>query len=152
MKIQFLLSWLKPGAPLPRAFKQESAYTLFSDFAGRIGKFTSCDARGARMTDKLKESGSSLWICDRGRSAKALTSRQVSERIDGLRDSGVKGLKILIGGPDGVKEDEMRAAKPDFIWSFGPLTLPHELAAIVAAEQIYRAFTILARHPYHMGH
>ena len=40
----------------------------------------------------------------------------------------------------------------DFKLSFGPITLPHELARLVLAEQLYRAFTILNKHPYHCGH
>ena len=54
----------------------------------------------------------------------------------------------------GVLQAQARFIKlrPDLLWSLGPMTLPHELAAIIAAEQIYRAFTILHHLPYHAGH
>jgi len=46
----------------------------------------------------------------------------------------------------------MNQIQPHLIWSFGAMTLPHELASVVAAEQIYRAISILKNHPYHSGH
>ena len=48
-------------------------------------------------------------------------------------------------------EEDRRVLKPDFMWSFGPQTLPHDLAAVIAAEQVYRAFSILNNLPYHRG-
>jgi len=59
-------------------------------------------------------------------------------------------LLFAIGGSDGFG-DEVRK-KAGFVWSLGKLTLPHELARVVMLEQIYRAFTILRGHPYHVGH
>ena len=58
----------------------------------------------------------------------------------------------MIGGPEGFTPGELEAMAPGLRWSFGPMTLPHELASVVAAEQIYRALTILHRQPYHSGH
>ncbi len=56
---------------------------------------------------------------------------------------------ILIGGPDGIgPESRARAAQS---WSLSSLTLPHALVRVIVAEQIYRAHTILAGHPYHRG-
>ncbi|MBK5197384.1 MAG: 23S rRNA (pseudouridine(1915)-N(3))-methyltransferase RlmH [Methyloceanibacter sp.] len=63
------------------------------------------------------------------------------------RDDGAQGLAFLIGGADGL--GLAASFKADRVLSFGPLTLPHGLARIVLAEQIYRAATILAGHPYH---
>ena len=58
-------------------------------------------------------------------------------------------LVLGIGPADGWSAALKRA---DLSLAFGRITLPHELAAVVAAEQIYRALTILAGHPYHTGH
>lgn len=63
--------------------------------------------------------------------------------------SGVKSCAFLIGGPDGHGEAALSAA--DFKLSLGAMTLPHGLARVVLTEQLYRAATILAGHPYHRG-
>jgi 23S rRNA (pseudouridine1915-N3)-methyltransferase len=59
-------------------------------------------------------------------------------------------LLFAIGGADGFSDEARR--KAGFLWSLGNLTLPHELARVVVLEQLYRAFTILKNHPYHVGH
>jgi len=59
-------------------------------------------------------------------------------------------LLFAIGGSDGFSEDARRLA--GFMLSLGKMTLPHELARVVLVEQLYRAFTILKNHPYHLGH
>jgi 23S rRNA (pseudouridine1915-N3)-methyltransferase len=56
-------------------------------------------------------------------------------------------LCLLIGGPEGLPDDVIRAA--DFRWSFSKLTFPHDLAMVIAAEALYRASTISAGQPYH---
>lgn len=56
---------------------------------------------------------------------------------------------FLIGGPDGLEPTLLREA--DAAWSLGPLTLPHMLARVIVAEQLYRAWSILENHPYHRG-
>ncbi len=56
-------------------------------------------------------------------------------------------LVFLIGGPDGHAAEVL--ARADQRWSLGPLTLPHMLVRLVLAEQLYRATTIIAGHPYH---
>ena len=58
-------------------------------------------------------------------------------------------LEVYIGGPDGFAPGELDRLQPALRWRFGPLTLPHELAAVVAAEQFYRAWAILRKVPYH---
>jgi 23S rRNA (pseudouridine1915-N3)-methyltransferase len=62
-----------------------------------------------------------------------------------LRDG--KPLVLLIGGPDGLAPDCLKRA--DRRWSLSPLTLPHALVRVVVAEQIYRAMSLKAGHPYH---
>ncbi len=60
---------------------------------------------------------------------------------------GGRDLALLIGGPDGHAPEVL--ARAEQRWSLGPLTLPHMLVRLVLAEQLYRATTILAGHPYH---
>ncbi|MBI3317105.1 MAG: 23S rRNA (pseudouridine(1915)-N(3))-methyltransferase RlmH [Candidatus Omnitrophica bacterium] len=81
-----------------------------------------------------------------------LSSEQIAQELKKVEQSGARALRIIIGGADGFEEKEIEEFKANLLWSFGPLTLPHELAAVVAAEQIYRASTILRAHPYHLGH
>jgi len=59
-------------------------------------------------------------------------------------------LLFAIGGSDGFTEAARRQA--GLTLSLGGMTLPHELARVVLLEQVYRAFTILKKHPYHLGH
>jgi 23S rRNA (pseudouridine1915-N3)-methyltransferase len=79
-----------------------------------------------------------------------LTSEDFARLLGKLRDDGVQRVLLAIGPPDGWS-DAARARAAGLL-SFGRVTLPHELARVVAAEQIYRALTILAGHPYHSGH
>ena len=79
-----------------------------------------------------------------------LTSDEFAEALGGFRDRGTQVAVVGIGGADGWSAESR--ARADLVVSMGRLTLPHGLARVVAAEQIYRALTILAGHPYHCGH
>ena len=79
-------------------------------------------------------------------SAKSMTTEQLSIWMSERMREG-RPLAFLIGGPDGLS-DACRA-RADQSWSLSPLTLPHGLARVVVAEQIYRAMSMLAGHPYH---
>ena len=76
-----------------------------------------------------------------------LGSAEFAAAISKFRDSGAPGLAFLIGGAEGLALEVLTRA--DLKLSLGPMTLPHGLARIVLAEQLYRAATILAGHPYH---
>ncbi len=65
-------------------------------------------------------------------------------------DRGTPSLLFAVGGADGFADATRKSASQQI--SLGKMTLPHELARVVLLEQIYRAFTILKGHPYHMGH
>ena len=90
-------------------------------------------------------SGGKLIIFDeRG---KTPTSRQISKDFANWRDDGLSQLILTIGGADGF---EPSAIPPGTMrWAFGPQTWPHKMVRMMAAEQIYRALSILARTPYH---
>lgn len=74
-------------------------------------------------------------------------SRGFARKIAGWQGDGVKALAVLIGGANGVHETVKKQA--DWVWSLGKLTMPHQLVRVVLAEQVYRAWTLGAGHPYH---
>jgi 23S rRNA (pseudouridine1915-N3)-methyltransferase len=76
-----------------------------------------------------------------------LTSRELTARISGWERDGVKSAALLIGGAGGHNESVRTAA--GWTWSLSRLTLQHELALVVALEQLYRAYSIKAGTPYH---
>jgi 23S rRNA (pseudouridine1915-N3)-methyltransferase len=77
---------------------------------------------------------------------KPMSTEQVSAWLaERLRDA--RPMALLIGGPDGLAPSCRERA--DYTWSLSPLTLPHALVRVVVAEQIYRAMSLLAGHPYH---
>jgi 23S rRNA (pseudouridine1915-N3)-methyltransferase len=76
-----------------------------------------------------------------------LDSEAFSHGLRAFRDGGARGLVYVVGGPDGLASAALERA--DLIVSLGRITLPHGLVRIVLAEQIYRAMSILAGHPYH---
>jgi 23S rRNA (pseudouridine1915-N3)-methyltransferase len=67
--------------------------------------------------------------------------------LESWRDSGVREARFLIGAADGLSAEERASA--DLIWSFGAMTWPHLLVRAMLAEQLYRATSIIAGHPYH---
>ena len=81
---------------------------------------------------------------------KLMTSRDFATWIAARRDEGVRHLALAIGPADGWSDSARHQAR--LLLSLGPFTLAHALARLVLAEQIYRAATILAGHPYHTGH
>ena len=81
------------------------------------------------------------------RSGTQLGSEAFAQSLAKFRDGGAQGLAFFVGGADGLGLNAL--FKADLVLSLGPMTLPHGLARIVLAEQIYRAITILAGHPYH---
>ncbi|MEM6668162.1 MAG: 23S rRNA (pseudouridine(1915)-N(3))-methyltransferase RlmH [Pseudomonadota bacterium] len=78
---------------------------------------------------------------------KDLTSLDLSSRLGAWRDDGVATVAFLIGGADGHPASLRRSV--DLTLSFGKLTWPHAMARLMLMEQLYRASTILAGHPYH---
>ncbi|MGN6123549.1 MAG: 23S rRNA (pseudouridine(1915)-N(3))-methyltransferase RlmH [Sphingomonas oligoaromativorans] len=76
-----------------------------------------------------------------------LPSRELAAILGRWRDDGVREVRFLIGAADG-HEDETRA-KADLLLAFGKATWPHMMARAMLAEQLWRASSILAGHPYH---
>jgi 23S rRNA (pseudouridine1915-N3)-methyltransferase len=147
MRIRFSLAWLKPAQPPAKAFKSSAAFSLIQEYIERIEHFLPCET-GAYPS----KTRSCVWVCERAKKSTAASSEDLARELQKCMNSGVQVLEIVIGGSDGFTEEALDEIKPSFRWSFGPMTLPHELAAAVAAEQIYRALTILHHQPYHSKH
>jgi len=113
------------------------------------------EGRGRREDERRAEEaaairarlGRAVIVFDeRGR---AMGSDAFAAKLRDWRDGGRPSLSCVIGGPDGLDPGLRDSA--DLALSFGAMTLPHQLVRVLVAEQIYRALTILAGHPYHRG-
>lgn len=100
-------------------------------------------AEGEQILTRLAKNEQAVLLDECGTQ---LSSVSLSERLaDWQRDS--RDLCFVIGGPDGVAEGCRQRA--DFVWSLSRLTLPHGLARVIFAEQLYRAWSLGTGHPYH---
>lgn len=98
---------------------------------------------GQRVLAALPKNAHVISLDGRG---KPYSSEQLAQRMEHWRQQGCD-LAFLIGGPEGHCSEVIKAANES--WSLGPLTLPHMLVRLVLAEQLYRAASLLANHPYH---
>jgi len=106
-------------------------------------KVTELPERGGKLPDS--QTGAITVVLDeRG---KALSSMELAQSLERWRDAGKREARFLIGGADG--HDEAQRANADLLLSFGSATWPHLLARAMLAEQLFRATSILANHPYH---
>ena len=90
------------------------------------------------------ESSITILLDEKG---EQLGSLAFARRLERWRDGGVREARLLIGGADGFGEAERAGA--DLLLAFGKATWPHLLARAMLAEQLFRATSILANHPYH---
>jgi len=98
---------------------------------------------GARLAAAIPREAALIALDQRGR---LLGSRAFATRLDAWQQRR-DDLAFLIGGPDGLAEDLIERA--ELVLALGRLTWPHRLVRVLLAEQLYRASTILAGHPYH---
>jgi len=106
-------------------------------------KLTELSERGGR-TIESGPGAVTIVLDERGR---ALSSIELAKALERWRDGGKREARFLIGAADGHDEDVRASA--DLLLSFGPATWPHLLARAMLAEQLFRATSILANHPYH---
>ena len=117
--------------------------------------FEVAESAARRPDDRMAEEGSGLIAALPEETALLaldprgveLTSEQMAADIAALRDRGVRALSFMIGGADGLSPQARSRA--DRLVAFGRATFPHQLVRVMMAEQLYRATTILAGHPYH---
>ncbi len=104
-------------------------------------------ADGAESQPRARGRTFVVLLDGRGRQ---MSSESFAGQMGQLREEGVRRILFGVGAADGWGKESL--ARADLVVSLGSMTLPHELARLVLAEQVYRALTILAGHPYHLGH
>lgn len=121
------------------------------EYLGRLKVFAKVECHfvkiGPRLHERmleLSEGCHRILLDERG---KSFASRAFSSQIQNLRNHSFSRLALLVGASDGW--DDATRSRADLLWSLGSQTLQHELALLVALEQIYRAETILSGTPYH---
>ena len=106
-------------------------------------KITELPESGGRNAPPA-ERGVTVLLDEKG---EALGSLDLAGRLERWRDEGRREARFLIGGADGFTDEDRAAA--DLLLAFGRATWPHLLARAMLAEQLFRATSILANHPYH---
>ncbi len=100
-------------------------------------------AEGEQILARIKANEQVILLDERGTQ---LTSQALASRLSDWQSDG-RDLCFVIGGPDGVSRACQQRA--DITWSLSQLTLPHGLARVLFAEQLYRAWSLQSGHPYH---
>jgi 23S rRNA (pseudouridine1915-N3)-methyltransferase len=106
-------------------------------------KLTELSDRGGKTPD-LPPNIVVVVLDERGQS---VSSADLAKKLEAWRDGGKREARFVIGAADGHDEEQRRNA--DLLLSFGPATWPHLLVRAMLAEQLFRATSILANHPYH---
>jgi 23S rRNA (pseudouridine1915-N3)-methyltransferase len=143
-------------SPTRSRAKSDAAATLAADYLARAARYIPAIAQHyaseadlfAAMDKQSARTAPVLILLDS--SGQQLSSEEFATHLGRLRDSGSQSLILAIGPANGWTDAARTRAA--LVFSLGRITLPHELARAVLAEQIYRALTILANHPYHFGH
>jgi 23S rRNA (pseudouridine1915-N3)-methyltransferase len=143
-------------APRRNRTKSEATDRLLADYIERAARYLPCDSQlfdsEADVLQWLeRQSGRSpayaVLLDSRGQQ---YSSEEFATHLGRIRDEGTQRLVLAIGPADGWSPAARQRA--NLLFSLGRITLPHQLARVVLAEQVYRALTILAGHPYHSGH
>jgi 23S rRNA (pseudouridine1915-N3)-methyltransferase len=101
-------------------------------------------AEARQLLARTPGEGRIVALDERG---ETMTSPAFARRLESWRDNGAPCVGFLIGGPDGHGREALERA--GLVLSLGPMTFPHGLARVVLMEQLYRAATLSANHPYH---
>jgi 23S rRNA (pseudouridine1915-N3)-methyltransferase len=123
---------------------------LLDDYAGRIRRFAELEMQELRQDSAAAlrrielTDAATVVLLDAG--GKEFSSEQFARWLGACRDRGARELAFLCGAAGGFPDALAKRATMKI--SLSPLTFSHELARVMLAEQIYRAFTVLAGHPY----
>jgi 23S rRNA (pseudouridine1915-N3)-methyltransferase len=163
--------WLAPGSgstgtpmkmslaaigPRRTRSKSEATDRLLADYIDRAARYSPCESQLFDSERALLEwlerspgriAAHTILLDSRGQQ---YTSEEFAAHLGRLRDDGTQRVVVAVGPADGWSATARQRA--NLLFSLGCITLPHQLARVVVAEQVYRALTILAGHPYHSGH
>jgi 23S rRNA (pseudouridine1915-N3)-methyltransferase len=130
------------------------------DYLGRLGKHikveslettremsgSEADREAAYIKVRDKHLAATLRVAldERGRQ---MSSRQLADWLSRKRDEGTASISFILGGAHGLAKTAMEES--DLVLGLSEMTLPHQMARLVLAEQLYRAFTIIKGEPYH---
>ncbi len=135
--------------------KEAAIQSLADEYMKRLGRYVEADGAA------LKDEAAVLKLCARearprhvlvlldGRGTQ-LSSEELAKFLGDYQARNPLPLLFAVGAADGFSEAARQAAT--LVLSLGKMTLAHELARVVLLEQLFRAFTILKGHPYHLGH
>ncbi len=135
--------------------KEPAIQSLTDEYLKRLSRYA--EAEGIT----LKDEAAVLKLCARDarprhtlvlldEQGRQLSSEELAKFLGGHQDRNPLPLLFAVGAADGFTDQARQAAT--LVLSLGRMTLAHELARVVLLEQLYRAFTILKGHPYHLGH
>jgi 23S rRNA (pseudouridine1915-N3)-methyltransferase len=134
--------------------KEPAIQSLAAEYSKRISRYIQIESQEfsseealLKWLDKTTPRPNFVALDSRG---KQLSSEELAEFIGNHQDRGTQAMLLAVGPPNGWSETALKAAQ--YKLSMGKMTLPHELALVVLLEQVYRAYTILKKHPYHVGH
>ena len=138
----------------PGKTKDERLRALVAEYLKRLSRFVRCEMIETReAADLKKESGRLLDAIPNGGQMVLLdmkgrewSSTELAEEVSRWENDAIKEVAIVIGGPEGVSAEA--SARAQRRWRLSPLTLTHEMARVIAVEQIYRAYTINRGLPY----
>ena len=140
--------------------RSEHLRALADDYLRRLARFTRCEVtelregagaddravmadEGRRLADALAPGSLTVLLDVEGRQ---WSSHELAAELERWQNEGRKEVAFVVGGPFGVAEELKQRA--DVRWSLSRLTLTHEMARVLLAEQLYRGFTILRGLPY----
>jgi 23S rRNA (pseudouridine1915-N3)-methyltransferase len=128
---------------LPRQWQFRLDPIASAQRSKKSGAETAQMTEGQNVLARIKAPEYVVILDERG---KEFSSEELAARLNDWQGDG-RDLVFVIGGPDGVSRDLM--ARADLSWSLSRLTLPHGLARVLFAEQLYRAWCLTTGHPYH---
>lgn len=132
------------------SIKERATRSLIDTYVKRIRRYSGCEEievkAGRNEEASLRKAVGTTTLVALDVRGEAMSSRAFAQRVERLASLGKGEVSFVIGGAEGLSKAFLAEARER--WSLSQLTLPHRLARLVLAEQLYRAMTILRNEPY----